>query len=423
MLSPVCRGRGLKRGSDESYIPTCPPLGPAQSRRRLWPFARRERESSTYVKKEQQLLEEDPMSHTTKRQGRREVRVATWGCGEPRPVDGQPGTLPPKLPRFFGPVTPKQPRFPRPPSPKQPWFNRQLTIFTRDLDYSAHVNQTGPEHLEAKEPEPKAPAQEQRRLLLSHRKSILRSRMRSWRHLHLQSFHHLQQPLQLQLWSQGRPQTKLRPQHRWRKNPPWSPCWLLPQRRSCLWRAQLKGRLLNVLTLSQGTTLFQTFSFSFLFLFCFYVLCAHWFSSDTQDPGLCCRLRPEYAFFVFAADSGQSLLPLSLLQTPESAVFVCTAAGVFQGAPEQGSPRRRSPAHKADTSRRLVRTRRPRHLEKQSCLRLGSWLLTQTRTLQPLGTENCYHSFRPTDNKNPDFPADFRESKSLSPSSQALIAP
>ncbi|KAK1346816.1 hypothetical protein QTO34_000676 [Cnephaeus nilssonii] len=96
---------------------------------------------------------------------------------------------------------------------------------------------------------------------------------------------------------------------------------------------------------------------------------------------------------------------------------------VFQGAPEQGSPRRRSPAHKADTSRRLVRTRRPRHLEKQSCLRLGSWLLTQTRTLQPLGTENCYHSFRPTDNKNPDFPADFRESKSLSPSSQALIAP
>ncbi|KAK1340480.1 hypothetical protein QTO34_019050 [Cnephaeus nilssonii] len=91
-------------------------------------------------------------------------------------------------------------------------------------------------------------------------------------------------------------------------------------------------------------------------------------------------------------------------------------------APEQGSPRRRSPAHKADTSRRLVRTRRPRHLGKQSCPRLGSWLLTQTRTLQPLGTENCYHSFRQT-NKNPDFPADLRESKSLPPSSQALIAP
>ncbi|KAK1335237.1 hypothetical protein QTO34_004821 [Cnephaeus nilssonii] len=95
---------------------------------------------------------------------------------------------------------------------------------------------------------------------------------------------------------------------------------------------------------------------------------------------------------------------------------------VFQGATEQGSPRRRSPAHKADTSRRLVRTQRPRHLGKQSFPRLGSWLLTQTRTLQPLGTENCYHSFRQT-NKNPDFPADFRESKSLSPSSQALIAP
>ncbi|KAK1337763.1 hypothetical protein QTO34_002397 [Cnephaeus nilssonii] len=80
---------------------------------------------------------------------------------------------------------------------------------------------------------------------------------------------------------------------------------------------------------------------------------------------------------------------------------------------------RRSPAHKADTSRRLVRTRRPSHLEKQSCLRYGTGLLTQTRTLQPPDTENCYHSFRPTNNKNPDFPADFRESKSLPPSPQA----
>ncbi|KAK1342197.1 hypothetical protein QTO34_016954 [Cnephaeus nilssonii] len=80
--------------------------------------------------------------------------------------------------------------------------------------------------------------------------------------------------------------------------------------------------------------------------------------------------------------------------------------------------RRRSPAHKADTSQRLVRTQRPRHLGKQSCLRRGSWLLTQTRTLQPLGTENCYHSFRPT-NKNPDFSAEFRESKSLPHSQQA----
>ncbi|KAK1334538.1 hypothetical protein QTO34_005544 [Cnephaeus nilssonii] len=157
---PVCRGRGLKRGSDESICRCARCWVQAQPRRRLWPFSRRNPKSSAYVKKEQQLLEEDPMSHTTKRQGRREVRVATWGSGEPRPLAGQPGTLPPKLPRFFGPVTPKQPRFPRPPSPKQPWFNRQLTIFTRDLDYSAHGNQTGPENLEAKEAEPKAPAQE-----------------------------------------------------------------------------------------------------------------------------------------------------------------------------------------------------------------------------------------------------------------------
>ncbi|KAK1334537.1 hypothetical protein QTO34_005543 [Cnephaeus nilssonii] len=53
----------------------------------------------------------------------------------------------------------------------------------------------------------------------------------------------------------GRPQRKLRPQHRWMKNPPWSPWWLLPQRRSCLWRAQLKGPLLNVLKLSEGKNL------------------------------------------------------------------------------------------------------------------------------------------------------------------------
>ncbi|XP_054583616.1 uncharacterized protein LOC129151744 [Eptesicus fuscus] len=48
----------------------------------------------------------------------------------------------------------------RPPTPKHPRFHRQRKVFTRDLDYGAHVNQTGQEHLEPKEAEPKAPAQE-----------------------------------------------------------------------------------------------------------------------------------------------------------------------------------------------------------------------------------------------------------------------
>lgn len=102
---------------------------------------------------EQQLLEEDPramssseglVSHTTQGQGRPEVSVATWGSGEPGPVDGQPGTPPPKPPRL-----------PRHPTPKQPRFNRQLKVFTSDLDYGDHGNQTGPEPLEPKEAEPK----------------------------------------------------------------------------------------------------------------------------------------------------------------------------------------------------------------------------------------------------------------------------
>ncbi|KAK1334610.1 hypothetical protein QTO34_005617 [Cnephaeus nilssonii] len=140
---------------------------------------------------------------------------------------------------------------PRALKPLSPDTRRAILKYVSEL--YGPLNDTRPEDQEPKEAEPKGEQHQprrQRQLLLSHRKSILRRRMQSWRHLHLQSFHHLQQPLQLQLWSQGRPQTKPRPHHSWRKNPPWSPCWFLPQRRSCLWRAQLKGPLLNVLTLS-----------------------------------------------------------------------------------------------------------------------------------------------------------------------------
>ncbi|XP_028006285.2 fibrous sheath CABYR-binding protein-like [Eptesicus fuscus] len=166
---PVCRGRGLKRGSDESICQRARRWVRTQSRRRVWPFSRRNPKSSTYVKKEQQLLEESPcdmgssegpVSHTTEGQDRPEVRVATWASGEPEPVDGQPGTPPPKLPTLFWPPTPKPTRFYRPPTPKHPRFHRQRKVFTRDLDYGAHVNQTGQEHLKPKEAEPKARAQE-----------------------------------------------------------------------------------------------------------------------------------------------------------------------------------------------------------------------------------------------------------------------
>ena len=113
---------------------------------------------------EQQLAEEEPcdmgssegpVSHTTEGQERSEVSVATWGSGDPGPVDGQPGTPPPEPPRLFRPPTPKQPRFPMPPTLKQPRFNRQLKVFTSDLYCGAHVNQTGLEHPEPKETEPK----------------------------------------------------------------------------------------------------------------------------------------------------------------------------------------------------------------------------------------------------------------------------
>ncbi|KAK1335213.1 hypothetical protein QTO34_004797 [Cnephaeus nilssonii] len=118
-----------------------------------------------------------------------------------------------------------------------------MLIFNSYLKRYAPVNNTIWEDLEPNEAEPKARAQEAKaappdaELEASPPPEFLPPPA----------------ALQLQLWSQGRPQRKLRklrPHHRWMKSPPWSPCWLLPQRRSCLWGAQLKGPLLNVLTLS-----------------------------------------------------------------------------------------------------------------------------------------------------------------------------
>ncbi|KAK1334530.1 hypothetical protein QTO34_005536, partial [Cnephaeus nilssonii] len=152
---------------------------------------------------------EGPVSHTTEGQGRPEVCVATWAAGEPGPVGRWRRTPPPK------PLRPNKPPTSKPLSP-----NRQMAIFNSVLERYARVNNKGGKTWSPRRQSHRHQPRRQRRLLLSHGKSILRSRMQSWRHPHLQGFHHLQQPLQLQLWSQGRPQRKLRPQHRWMRTLP-----------------------------------------------------------------------------------------------------------------------------------------------------------------------------------------------------------
>nr|KAF6331900.1 hypothetical protein mPipKuh1_008203 [Pipistrellus kuhlii] len=148
---------GLGR-SDEGVLPQ-PSMGPVSP----------DLQSSTFIKVEQQLPEEEPcdmgssegpVSHTTEGQERPEVSVATWGSGDPGPVDGQPGTPPPEPPRLFRPPNLKQPRFPMPPILKQSRFSQQLKVFASDLNHSSHVSQTGLEHPEPKEAKINAPDQE-----------------------------------------------------------------------------------------------------------------------------------------------------------------------------------------------------------------------------------------------------------------------
>ncbi|KAK1334603.1 hypothetical protein QTO34_005610, partial [Cnephaeus nilssonii] len=227
--------------------------------------------SSAQIKVEQQLVEEDPfpmsrsegpVSHTTEGQGQAEVSVATWMSGEPGPVDGWRRTPPPKMSR------PNMPTTSKPLSP-----NMQMAIFNSMLKYYASVNNTRPEDLEPKEAEPKAPAQE----------AEAAPPVTPEVHPEEQDAE-LEAPPPPELppppaaspaaaVEPGPAPDETKPHHSWRKNPPWSPCWFLPQRRSCLWRSQFKGPLLNVLTLSQGKTLLYPhsliFSFSFLFLILF----------------------------------------------------------------------------------------------------------------------------------------------------------
>ncbi|XP_054583615.1 uncharacterized protein LOC129151743 [Eptesicus fuscus] len=148
---PVSRGRDLESGgSEEGGFRRGRRWGQTQPRRRLWPFSRRDSQSSTRVIEEQSAAEEDicPVSsragadsHPPEGQGRPEVSVATPGPAEPGPWD---------VPR-------------RTPLPKQTRLPRELRI----SEHRSHVTRPRSNNLEPKEAEPKgekmverAPAQE-----------------------------------------------------------------------------------------------------------------------------------------------------------------------------------------------------------------------------------------------------------------------
>nr|KAF6433855.1 hypothetical protein HJG59_008906 [Molossus molossus] len=94
---------------------------------------------------------------------------------------------------------------------------------------------------------------------------------------------HLQQPLQLRLWSRGRPGqpllTWLRPPHPWLKDPPLNLPWFLPQGKSCprtIHQGQLQSCLLKGLNLTPQKHLLYLHSLTFFFYFssflCLYFL-------------------------------------------------------------------------------------------------------------------------------------------------------
>ena len=64
--------------------------------------------------------------HQGLEQARGDCGVATWGSGEPRPVDSRKRTLPPKLPRL----------------------HHQLTISDCSLEHGTHIEHTGRDDLE-----------------------------------------------------------------------------------------------------------------------------------------------------------------------------------------------------------------------------------------------------------------------------------
>ncbi|XP_054583337.1 fibrous sheath CABYR-binding protein-like [Eptesicus fuscus] len=171
---PVSRGRGLKRGSDESTFDQGCHWVWTHPIRRLWPFTKWDRESSTRVTEEQQLVDENPspaftlegqVGHTTEGQSRPEVHMASWGSGEPGPLSDQRWSPPQKPLRLLKPPTWKplsqQRQIPIFRSLLEPpRLLRKFAACDASLEHQAHANHTGSEDLEPKEAEPTAPAQE-----------------------------------------------------------------------------------------------------------------------------------------------------------------------------------------------------------------------------------------------------------------------
>nr|KAF6374381.1 hypothetical protein mPipKuh1_009600 [Pipistrellus kuhlii] len=89
---------------------------------------------------------EGPVSHTTEGQSRPEVRVATWGSGEPGPMGAGTWTPPPEP----QPLRPHKPPTSKPLSP-----NRRMALFNSVLQCCGCCYHTRPEDPEPQEAEPK----------------------------------------------------------------------------------------------------------------------------------------------------------------------------------------------------------------------------------------------------------------------------
>nr|KAF6433845.1 hypothetical protein HJG59_008897 [Molossus molossus] len=202
------------------------------------------------------------VSHTMEGQSRPEVSEATWGFGDPGL--GQGGIPSPKLPSLY-----------RPPILKRPRMGKKVRFVNCDLEHSADVKCTRPDDLEPKE---QSPGHQPRRQ--SQLSSIPGSPMQGQtrRGVQFQRPCHLQQPLQLQLWSRDRPGqpllTWLRRPYPWLKDPRWDLPWFLPQRKGSLCtfpQVRLQSSWLRLLAVAHQENLFHptllTFScyfFSFL---------------------------------------------------------------------------------------------------------------------------------------------------------------
>nr|KAF6433860.1 hypothetical protein HJG59_008911 [Molossus molossus] len=231
---------------------------------------------------EKQVVSEDPhsvisserqVSHIMEGQSRPEVSVATWGPGDPVPMDGQSGIPSPKPPWLHRPQPiRKLPMLHRPPTPKQPRLDRQLKIFNYNLEHGVDVKCTRADDLEPKEAEPKGPTQETEQTP-ALRPAVHPEGPDAGADLEGCPLPQVVPPPAAAL-EPGRPGqpllTWLRRPHPWLKSPPPKLPWFLPQRRSCLrtiHQGQLQSCLLKGLNLTHQKNLLHPRSLTFFFIF------------------------------------------------------------------------------------------------------------------------------------------------------------